>query len=111
MEVSPEEIEELKVHQRLMGESPRKKPPHCNKGKKTCVQCYFKNREDDSISQEILEMSMKIRDEVEQKVIDGVNKQDVYIASQSIDVEQVIQQEHEKFLKSLEKNVAEGTLI
>lgn len=103
--VSPEDIEELKTHQRLMGESPKKKPQHCNKGKKTCVQCYFKNREDESINPEILDMSMRIRDEVEHKVIDRIDKQDVYLAPKTVDLEHVIQQENEKYLKTLEKTL------
>lgn len=38
--VNPADIKELKAHQRLMGDvSPKKaQPPHCNKGKKTCVE-------------------------------------------------------------------------
>lgn len=32
--IHPDDLKNVKHHQRLMGESPKKKPIHCNKGSK-----------------------------------------------------------------------------
>ena len=69
------------------------------------MQCYFKNREDDTIDPEVLDTSKKIRDEIEQKVIHKLDHSELTMGDQTADLDQLITKETEKYLKALEKTL------
>ena len=68
MEVDPNDIRAVKNHIKSMGESPRKRLVHWLKGGRLSVPWYFKYKEDEDVTDEIIDISKKICEDVNKKV-------------------------------------------